>query len=368
MVCVAGLSSFYSLWETEAADPRHPGTSKTPTRAPRTAAWLRLLPIAILFHGELALAATCSSKTAKDIVIFLDVGHIARPPQPRCPLFITCPSGQPSARGETEFDYNLVLAKRISEELADTRFTSSNVMVTSGSDDLYGRADRASRMNTDIFLSIHHDGVDDHYLKPWIYQGVRNYYYDDSTGFSLHVSTINGGYPDSLTLARLLADQLLASGLHFNTIHEASNPVGAHKQYLDSTRGIYRRDDLPQLSRARMPAVLLEAGVIVNRDEELLIATPLYKTTIARAVVAAVQNFCNPAALTTYRVVDVAPNDVLNIRSGPNADLPIVGRIPPVGRGVRITGACSGKWCPIDYQGMRGWVNTQYLASDPGGN
>src|SRR4029077_17743459 len=66
----------------------------------------------------------------------------------------------------------------------------------------------------------------------------------------------------------------------------------------------------------------------------------------------------------TYRVVNVASNDVLNIRSGPNADLAIVGTIPPDGHGVRIVGACTGQWCPIDFHGTRGWVNKQYLAND----
>jgi uncharacterized protein YraI len=66
----------------------------------------------------------------------------------------------------------------------------------------------------------------------------------------------------------------------------------------------------------------------------------------------------------TYRVISVANDDVLNVRSGPNADLSIVGAIPPNGHGVRIVGACTGQWCPIDFHGTRGWVNKQYLAGD----
>jgi uncharacterized protein YraI len=69
-------------------------------------------------------------------------------------------------------------------------------------------------------------------------------------------------------------------------------------------------------------------------------------------------------AATTFRVVNVASDDVLNIRSGPNSSSPIVGSIPPDGRGVRIAGTCNGRWCPVDFQGIRGWVNKQYLADD----
>jgi hypothetical protein len=41
-----------------------------------------------------------------------------------------------------------------------------------------------------------------------------------------------------------------------------------------------------------MPAVLLEAGSIVNRQEELELATPERRLMVAEAVTAAVENFC----------------------------------------------------------------------------
>jgi uncharacterized protein YraI len=71
-----------------------------------------------------------------------------------------------------------------------------------------------------------------------------------------------------------------------------------------------------------------------------------------------------PARTQTYRVTNVAADDVLNIRPGPGAGLASVGSIPPNARGVRIVGSCSGQWCPIDYQGTRGWVNKLYLSTD----
>lgn len=64
----------------------------------------------------------------------------------------------------------------------------------------------------------------------------------------------------------------------------------------------------------------------------------------------------------TYKVVDVASNDVLNIRAGGSMSYSIVGIIPPNGRGVTIVGPCDRGWCVIDYQSTRGWVNTKHLA------
>jgi SH3-like domain-containing protein len=66
----------------------------------------------------------------------------------------------------------------------------------------------------------------------------------------------------------------------------------------------------------------------------------------------------------TYRVIDVASDDVLNIRAGPSAGHAIVGAIPPGARGVRLVGRCQG-WCPISYNGASGWVKGRYLAPEP---
>jgi N-acetylmuramoyl-L-alanine amidase len=41
-----------------------------------------------------------------------------------------------------------------------------------------------------------------------------------------------------------------------------------------------------------MPAVLLEAGSIVNRQEELELGTPERRSLTTAAIVAAVENFC----------------------------------------------------------------------------
>ena len=45
-----------------------------------------------------------------------------------------------------------------------------------------------------------------------------------------------------------------------------------------------------------MPAALLEAGSIVNRDEELALETPERQQLIGAAVVAAVDGFCSAQA------------------------------------------------------------------------
>ncbi len=63
----------------------------------------------------------------------------------------------------------------------------------------------------------------------------------------------------------------------------------------------------------------------------------------------------------TYRVRGVASWDVLNIRAGPSARAPIVGRIPHTGSGVHCLGPCNGAWCRISWRGTVGWTNMRYL-------
>jgi N-acetylmuramoyl-L-alanine amidase len=316
-------------------------------------AWLlmSLVAFSLALQVRPGVAASCASKAPEDISIVLDVGHTATN------------QGATSARGVPEYDFNIKLAERVKEELLRSGFHSTHLMVTerNGYSGLIQRTERANKMNADIFISMHHDSVRDKYLNPWLFGGEKHSYFDESKGFSLHVSP---RYPESLRLARILADQLMGSGLDFTTVHELNNPAGARMPYLDSTRRIYRRENLVVLKETMMPAVLVEAGVIVNRDEELVLSTPAYQTIIATAVAQAVSKFCNPHEPPTWRVVKVAPQDVLNLRSGPNADLSVVGTIPPGGRGVRIVGASSGPWCEVDYRGARGRVNRQFLDSE----
>lgn len=340
----------------------------------------RILILLLVLQGQSAFAANCRFKARADIVIAIDVGHIARQPSGGvCGSDGNCGWGTTSARGVPEYDFNLKLATRINDELIREGFRSTRLMIPMVrkpvKDSLRERAARANAMNADMFLSIHHDGVKDEYLQPWTHEGQTQRYFDQSTGFSLHVSINNPQYDDSLALAREIADRLMERGLSFNRIHERGHPEGAEAIFADPKRGIYRQDLLAVLRQTKMMAVLLEGGVIVNREDELRIATTDYQSTVASAIVQSIAEACRlPASaalaraslppISTFRVVGVASNDVLNIRSGPDAATGIVDAIPPNGKGIRRVGGCAGQWCPVQYLNAKGWVNRRYLASE----
>ncbi len=71
----------------------------------------------------------------------------------------------------------------------------------------------------------------------------------------------------------------------------------------------------------------------------------------------------SPAAMS-YRVVNVAVDDILNVRSGPNPTAPILSTIGSRAKGVIIAGNCDGEWCPVRHGQSQGWVNRYFLAPE----
>lgn len=72
------------------------------------------------------------------------------------------------------------------------------------------------------------------------------------------------------------------------------------------------------------------------------------------------------AYTATYRVVNVAFDDVLNIRNGPSPLANIVSTIQPRAKGVMMAGNCEGEWCPVRHGQSQGWVNRYFLAAENG--
>ena len=226
--------------------------------------------------------ANAASCVRPDFRIVLDVGHTAKSP------------GAKSARGADEFDFNLRLAKQIDQALLEAGFAKTVLMVTDGraNQSLYARVARANDLSANLLLSIHHDSVPDKFLEKWDYNGKRKTFSDRFKGHSIFVSDDNIDPKDSLLFGSILGQQLKARGLEY-TPHYTESFMGRWKRVLlDANSGVYRYDTLFVLKRTQMPAVLLEAGSIANRDEELEMASPERQQLISAAVVDAVNGFC----------------------------------------------------------------------------
>lgn len=215
-----------------------------------------------------------------DFVIAIDPGHTRAKP------------GAISARGVPEVQFNENLARYLLNELVHAGFakaflTNRNQATIS----LIDRALLANEREAQLFLSIHHDSAQAHYLSTWTYRGKRRLYTDDIKGYSLFVSGKNGDVAGSERFAHLLGKQL-RNGCFTPTLHHAEKIPGENRELLDEQLGIYRFDDLVVLKSTKMPAVLFEAGLIVNRHEELLLRSASYQKRIAVALTSAVIEFC----------------------------------------------------------------------------
>ena len=214
--------------------------------------------------------------------LIVDVGH-----SPRA-------FGATSARGLREFDFNLRLAKVIEQKLVAGGFERTMLLVTDtrhgrGLDQRVGRANQAG---ADLYLSIHHDSVPDRFLEKWQFEGRSHGFSDRFKGHSIWVSHQNSHFAASLQFGKMLGQQLKTRGLQY-TPHYTEKFMGSRqRQLLDAETGVYRYDQLIVLKDTRMPAVLLEAGSIINRDEELVMETPERQGLIAAAVVDAVDAYC----------------------------------------------------------------------------
>lgn len=224
-------------------------------------------------------AADCQ-RSAFHVVV--DVGHTAEVP------------GADSARGVPEYTFNLQLAGAVKDALVGAGFDNTVRLITATAPwrGLVERAARANAMHADLFVSIHHDSVPDKLIETWEYDGQQRQFSDRFSGYSIFISNENGDRKGSLAFGHLLGKALQALGLHY-TPHYTLPLMGKYRHELvDAEAGVYRYDQLIVLRDTRMPAVLLEAGSIVNRQEELQMATPERRSLISAAVVSAVQDFC----------------------------------------------------------------------------
>jgi N-acetylmuramoyl-L-alanine amidase len=269
----AHVASKHAAADKRAASDRHAASSK-PNHVKVAALGPTSLPAS-------AFKTNPSCEPAKFLIV-VDVGHTAES------------EGATSARNVPEFSFNLRLAQQIDEKLKAAGFAKARLLVTEGKakPSLFKRVAEANDLNADLFLSIHHDSVPDKFLQDWEYEGQKSHYSDRFSGYSVFVSHINPEFKTSLAFAELVAKEMKAKGLQY--AQQYTMAVMGHYQHplLDRDTGVYAYDQLVVLRKTNMPAVLLEAGSIINRDEELKMDSPERRDMVSDAVVSAVKDFC----------------------------------------------------------------------------
>ena len=259
-----------------------PASSKKHASSPKPHIKLAAIgPVVLPWQASKPAATTCEPARFRIVV---DVGHTKES------------DGAMSARNVPEFDFNLKLARRITEKLKSDGFAATRLLVTDGKarPSLFTRVAAAHNLQADLFLSIHHDSVPDRLLENWEFEGKKSHFSDRFGGYSVWVSHDNANFKTSLAFAELIGKEMKAQGLDY--AHQYTQPIMGRYQFplLNKETGVYSHDELIVLGRTRIPAVLLEAGSIINRDEELKMSSPERQNVTASAVTAAVKEFCDP--------------------------------------------------------------------------
>lgn len=221
--------------------------------------WLRLLPLCLL-------VVAIDAHAAREVAI--DVGHYRNKP------------GVISASGVPEFDYNLALAMTIRDALAAAGLRVR--MVGERGDVARLGARTAAALGADLFVSIHHDSVQERYLP------VAERF----SGFSLFVSRLNPRAAEGLACASAIGAALRRAGFVPSRYH-ADPVLGESRPFADEVNGVHYFDNLAVAKSAAMPALLFEAGVVVNREEEARLALPHTRAVIANALTEGVRQCLN---------------------------------------------------------------------------
>jgi N-acetylmuramoyl-L-alanine amidase len=248
---------------------------------PHTAKLAALGPAALNPSAPKPVATMCDPSKFR---IVLDVGHTAES------------EGAISARNVAEFVFNLRLAQRIEEQLKTEGFAETRLLLTQGKarPSLVKRVAAANNLHANLLLSIHHDSVPDSLLENWEFEGRKSHFSDRFSGYSVFVSRRNPDFKASLSFAELVGKEMKAQGMQYARQYTQAIMGRYQHPLLDKETGVYSYDQLVVLRSTRMPAVLLEAGSIINRDEELKMDSPERRDIISSAVAAAVAEFCDP--------------------------------------------------------------------------
>lgn len=220
-------------------------------------------------------ALSCSTK----LRVAIDIGHSNADP------------GATSARGRSEFSFNDAFARELIEAgRQKSKLELFLVNPSGGPMELTHRTDKAAAQHADLFLSIHHDSVQDKYLNSWRHNNTLQNFTNSFSGFSVFVSSLNPKFGASRKVAELIATNWKTLGLR-QSLHHAEPIRGENKRLLSWDLGVYDAPFLV-LRSASMPAVLLELGVIANRDEEPLLELSSHRQKLKVGVLDALENYC----------------------------------------------------------------------------
>jgi len=184
--------------------------------------------------------------------------------------------GAASARGRPEFEFNQMLALRLAMALRGHELGVREINFDGAIAGLAERAEQAA--GSELLVSIHHDSIAEEFLLPWEWNGAAASHTEVKRGFGIFISAANPEAGISLDCASRIGAELRRAGFEPTPWHRRK------RRPADPENGVWYQDNLVVLYRTSVPAVLVEAGVIKHREEELELLDPARQARMAEAL------------------------------------------------------------------------------------
>jgi N-acetylmuramoyl-L-alanine amidase len=214
------------------------------------------------------------------LVAAIDIGHSRASP------------GANDVFGRHELDYNFELAVRTEDQLK--RAGIGHVVVVNRNLDmtfLPERPEKAFCSGADIFISIHHDSVDEKLKTVVEDRGQQLRYNDRVEGYTVYFSSQNAYALLSKSLSLNLAETLLAAGVVPATAYRDIIADGL-RQPVDSELNVFDFPKLKVSQASPIPAILIEAGFMSNRNDIKRLRDSEYQSRIAHGIVQGIKATC----------------------------------------------------------------------------
>ncbi len=209
---------------------------------------------------------------AKHFTILLDPGHDYKS------------IGTKSSTGVGEYKFNHRFTNELSDELKRQGYS---IMLTHTEEETSSLSDRVKFRDYALFISIHHDSIDPEYCITMTKDNVCTTY--SGYGYSLWVSPENSHYRSSLTLAKLIGEELTASKF----IHSVHHVMVTQREVIDRRTGIFSFPECYVLRHNTKPAILIEIAVITNPIDENNANDPKFRKDFIKNIVEGVNRYVN---------------------------------------------------------------------------
>jgi N-acetylmuramoyl-L-alanine amidase len=196
---------------------------------------------------------------AKEFVVSIDIGHHLQA------------QGVRAYSGTREYFFNKNIAFMLNDKLKSMKISSFIIDTTGEITSLTERSDIAYEKGASIMVVIHHDSV----------QEQDFYRVKEFKGYSLFVSKISPN--ESLSLAENIGYKLKEYKFIANMYHN-QQIQGENKKLLNRSLGVYEYTNLIILKHSKVPAVLIECGIVVNPNEEWKLLNKDYQEQLVEAI------------------------------------------------------------------------------------